>query len=47
MQLLYCVTPIEKLDGSAQFKAGISYELALKLARDIGMTLHEYMWDPM
>lgn len=47
MRLLVPTTSTEKLDAIPAFKCGISYELALRLARDIGILLNDLLWDPV
>ncbi|KAI6146825.1 OPT oligopeptide transporter protein-domain-containing protein [Pisolithus tinctorius] len=37
MRALHRMSPMEKLDGSPMFKCGISYEVALALAKDVGI----------
>ncbi|KAI0943786.1 hypothetical protein AcW1_002864 [Taiwanofungus camphoratus] len=46
MRLLLRTSPADKLDTSPTFKCGISYEVALRLARDVGVLLNDLMWEP-
>lgn len=46
MHLLLRTSPADKLDTSPTFKCGISYEVALRLARDVGVLLNDLMWEP-
>ena len=45
--LLYQTSPPDRLDMSPTFKCGIGYEAALGLARDVGINLHDLLWDPV
>ncbi|THH14773.1 hypothetical protein EW146_g5606 [Bondarzewia mesenterica] len=45
MSLLHRTSPPEKFDGPATFRCGISYEVALALARDLQVPLLDLMWD--
>ncbi|KAI0069946.1 hypothetical protein K474DRAFT_1702428 [Panus rudis PR-1116 ss-1] len=45
MYLLHRTTPAERLDPSPGYKCGIGYELALGLARDIGVPLLDLLWE--
>ncbi|KZT08181.1 uncharacterized protein LAESUDRAFT_676836 [Laetiporus sulphureus 93-53] len=47
MHLLVRTSPPEKLDTPPSFKCGISLEIALLLARDVGVLLNDLMWEPM
>ncbi|KAH7889029.1 putative origin recognition complex, subunit 5-like protein [Phlebopus sp. FC_14] len=47
MRALHRMTAMEKLDGPPTFKCGISYDVALTLARDVGVSLNELLWDPV
>lgn len=46
MRLLHRTSPADKLDGPPMFKCGVSYDVALTLARDLGVPLNDLMWDP-
>jgi len=46
MRALHRTSAMDKLDGSPTFKCGISYDVALALARDLDVPLHDLMWDP-
>ena len=45
-RLLDRTTPSDRLDGPPMFKCGISYDVALGLAREIQVPLSDLMWDP-
>lgn len=45
-RLLHRTTPADRLDGPPMFKCGVSYEVALALARDLEIPLNGLMWDP-
>jgi len=45
-RLLHRTTPADRLDGPPIFKCGVSYDVALALARDVGVPLNDLMWDP-
>ena len=45
--LLYRISPHDRLEMSTVFKCGIGYDAALGLARDIGIPLHDLLWDPV
>lgn len=45
MHLLQRTSAPEKLDGPPTLKCGISYELALELAREMKIPLLELLWD--
>ncbi|KAG6330903.1 hypothetical protein ID866_8184 [Astraeus odoratus] len=48
MRALHRMNPMEKLDGPPTFKCGISYDVALALAKDVGVpSLNDLMWDPV
>ncbi|KAI0072540.1 hypothetical protein K474DRAFT_1726816, partial [Panus rudis PR-1116 ss-1] len=44
MYVFHRTTPAERLDPSPRYKCGIGYELALGLARDIGVPLFDLLW---
>lgn len=46
MRLLLRASPADKPDTTPMFKCGIPYEMALRLGKDIGVILHDLMWDP-
>ncbi|KIJ60166.1 hypothetical protein HYDPIDRAFT_117655 [Hydnomerulius pinastri MD-312] len=46
MRALHRTTAMDKLDGPPTFKCGISYEVALALARDVEVALNDLLWDP-
>ncbi|KAH7925660.1 hypothetical protein BV22DRAFT_1194968 [Leucogyrophana mollusca] len=43
---LHRMTAPDRLDGPPMFKCGISYEVALALAKGLGVPLSDLMWDP-
>ncbi|KAI0072526.1 hypothetical protein K474DRAFT_1650853 [Panus rudis PR-1116 ss-1] len=45
MYLLHRTSPAERVDPSPGYKCGIGYELALGLARDIGVPLLNWLWE--
>ncbi|KAI0330642.1 hypothetical protein GY45DRAFT_1323379 [Cubamyces sp. BRFM 1775] len=47
MRLLVRTSPAERLDGTPTFKCGIGYELAGKLARELGIILNDLMYEPL
>lgn len=47
MRLLVRTSPPDRLDGTPTFKCGIGFELAAKLARDLGIVLNDLMYDPL
>lgn len=47
MRLLVTTPLTDRLDTAPTFKCGISYELALRLAREVGILLNDLMWDPV
>ncbi|KAI0777624.1 origin recognition complex subunit 5 C-terminus-domain-containing protein [Trametes elegans] len=46
MRLLVRTSPADRLDGTPMFKCGIGYELAMKLARDLGIVLNDLLYEP-
>jgi len=46
MRLLHRTSPSDKLDGPPMFKCGISYDVALALARRLDVPLNDLMWEP-
>ncbi|KAL7284243.1 hypothetical protein ACG7TL_001525 [Trametes sanguinea] len=47
MRLLVRTSPADRLDGTPTFKCGIGYELAGKLARELGIILNDLMFEPL
>ena len=45
MRLLLRTSPADRLDGPPTFKCGVSYEVALRLAKDVGIPLNTLMWE--
>jgi origin recognition complex subunit 5 len=45
-RLLHRTTQPDRLDGPPMFKCGVSYDVVLALARDVGVPLNDLMWDP-
>ncbi|KAH9921804.1 origin recognition complex subunit 5 C-terminus-domain-containing protein, partial [Fomitopsis serialis] len=45
MRLLMRTSPSEKIDSPATFKCGVSYDTALKLAKDVGVPLNSLIWE--
>lgn len=45
MRLLLRTSPADKFDSPPAFKCGVSYEVALRLARDVGIPLNNLMWE--
>ncbi|KAG6815933.1 hypothetical protein H0H87_010093 [Tephrocybe sp. NHM501043] len=46
MRLLHRTTVGDRIDGPPSFKCGISYEVALALAKQLTIPLNDLMWDP-
>ncbi|KAF5370931.1 hypothetical protein D9615_009797 [Tricholomella constricta] len=46
MRLLHRTTPGDRIDGPPSFKCGISFEVALALAKQLAIPLNDLMWDP-
>ncbi|ETW75282.1 hypothetical protein HETIRDRAFT_423004 [Heterobasidion irregulare TC 32-1] len=44
-RLLHRTSPSDKLDGPPTFKCGISYDVAMALAKDLSVPLLDLMWD--
>ena len=44
-RLLLRTSPPDRIDSPPTFKCGISYDLALKLAKDAGIPLNSLMWE--
>ncbi|KAI0826686.1 origin recognition complex subunit 5 C-terminus-domain-containing protein [Trametes gibbosa] len=47
MRLLVRTSPADRLDGTPTFKCGIGYELAGKVARELGIVLNDLMYEPV
>ncbi|KAH8103345.1 origin recognition complex subunit 5 C-terminus-domain-containing protein [Cristinia sonorae] len=47
MHLLHRTSPADRMELSPTFKCGISYEVALRLAKDIDVALNDMLWDPV
>ncbi|OCH85973.1 hypothetical protein OBBRIDRAFT_890805 [Obba rivulosa] len=45
MRLLIRVSSADRVDATPTFKCGISYDIALQLAREIGIVLNDLLWD--
>ncbi|KZT63620.1 hypothetical protein DAEQUDRAFT_104180 [Daedalea quercina L-15889] len=45
MRLLLRISPPDRIDSPPTFKCGISYDLALRLAKDVGIPLNSLMWE--
>ncbi|KZP22257.1 hypothetical protein FIBSPDRAFT_859838 [Athelia psychrophila] len=45
-RLLHRTTPADRLDGPPMLKCGVSYDVALALARDLAVPLNDLMCDP-
>ena len=45
MHLLVRTSPAERLDGVPMFKCGIGFDLAVKIARSIGIVLNDLMYE--
>ncbi|KAG5342190.1 hypothetical protein C0989_004928 [Termitomyces sp. Mn162] len=46
MRLIHRTTPGDRIDGPPSFKCGISYDVALALAKELSIPLNDLMWDP-
>ncbi|GLB40919.1 putative origin recognition complex (ORC) subunit 5 C-terminus [Lyophyllum shimeji] len=46
MRLLHRTSPGDRIDGPPSFKCGISYDVALALARQLAIPLNDLLWDP-
>ncbi|KAG6914474.1 hypothetical protein DXG01_017051 [Tephrocybe rancida] len=46
MRLLHRTTVGDRIDGPPSFKCGISYDVALALAKQLTIPLNDLMWDP-
>ncbi|KAG6901780.1 hypothetical protein C0995_008026 [Termitomyces sp. Mi166 len=46
MRLVHRTTPGDKINGPPSFKCGISYDVALALAKQLSIPLNDLMWDP-
>ncbi|RDB16484.1 Origin recognition complex subunit 5 [Hypsizygus marmoreus] len=47
MRLLHRTSAIDRIDGPPTFKCGISYDVTMTLARELGIPLNDLMWDPV
>ncbi|KAI0646244.1 origin recognition complex subunit 5 C-terminus-domain-containing protein [Trametes meyenii] len=47
MRLLVRTSPADRLDGTPMYKCGIGYELAGKVARELGIVLNDLMYEPL
>ena len=45
MRLLIRTSPPDRLDGTPTFKCGIGYDLAVKLARGLGIILNDLVYE--
>ncbi|KAG5645389.1 hypothetical protein DXG03_006342 [Asterophora parasitica] len=45
MRLLHRTTPGDRIDGPPWFKCGISYDVALALAKQLSIPLNDLLWD--
>ncbi|KAA1472762.1 hypothetical protein DENSPDRAFT_801542 [Dentipellis sp. KUC8613] len=45
LRLLQRTSPPDRIDGPPTFKCGVGYELALALARDLGVPMLDLMWE--
>ncbi|TFY54403.1 hypothetical protein EVG20_g9717, partial [Dentipellis fragilis] len=45
LRLLQRTSPPDRIDGPPMFKCGVGYELALALARDLGVPMLDLMWE--
>jgi len=45
IRLLHRTSPPDKIDGPPMFKCGVSYDVALALARQLDIPLNDLMWD--
>ncbi|EPT02035.1 hypothetical protein FOMPIDRAFT_141897 [Fomitopsis schrenkii] len=45
MRLLLRTSPADRLDSPPTFKCGVSYEVTLRLARDVSIPLNTLMWE--
>jgi origin recognition complex subunit 5 len=46
MRLVHRTSAPDRLDGPPMFKSGISYDVALELAKQVGLPLRDFIWDP-
>ncbi|KAG6879298.1 hypothetical protein C0992_003783 [Termitomyces sp. T32_za158] len=46
MRLIHRTTPGDRINGPPSFKCGISYDVALVLAKQLSIPLNDLMWDP-
>lgn len=45
MRLLRRVSPPERLDGPPMFKCAITYEMSLRVAKDLGVPLNDLIFE--
>ena len=45
MRLLRRVSPPERLDGPPVFKCGITYDVALRIGKDLGVPLNDLIFE--
>lgn len=45
MRLLRRVSPLERLDGPPMFKCAITYDMALMVAKDLGVPLNDLIFE--
>lgn len=46
-RLLHRTSHADRLDGPPTFRCGISYDVAMALARQLQLPLNDLMWDPV
>ena len=46
VRLLRRVSPPERLDGPPMFKCAITYDVALRIAKDLGVPLNDLIFEP-
>ncbi|KAG7094025.1 hypothetical protein E1B28_007647 [Marasmius oreades] len=47
LHLLHRTSAADRLDGPPMFKCAISHNIAQSLAKQLGIQLHEILWDPV
>lgn len=47
MRALHRTTAVEKLEGPPMYKCGVSFLVAVALAKDLQVPLNDLMWDPV
>lgn len=45
MHLLHRTSPSDRMELSPTFKCGISYDAALRLAKDLDVALNDLLWE--